>query len=164
MSKPVVLQAEPHSYRRLFIHRPGCPSALYEWTTESTDSFFGGAPPSTSARENCYGCRVVDFIPVQTPPPYFIGEPSTLSMRLFKFGFLFPPLWLLGFLIPLLSCHRVEHLVASRFEDDEKIDERYIEELRKVEAKWASRCFTAFGLFLCFGLAAGFLAWWALRK
>jgi len=161
MSKPLNHEAKPSPYRPRFVHRPGCPSAEQEWTTESTDSFFGGAPPSISARENCYGCRVADFIPAQEP--YFVGEPPTLARRLFKLGFLFPPLWLLGFLLPFFPCHRVEQLVSSRFEDGEKADEEFIQELRKVEVRWTSRCLAALGILVGLALAAGFLAWWALR-
>ncbi|KAF8069845.1 hypothetical protein FPV67DRAFT_1667765 [Lyophyllum atratum] len=158
-------KAPPHTPRHAFLHRPGCPSSEHEWTMESTDSFFGGAPPSASDRENCYGCRVADYMPARDPPPYFVGEPPTLSRRFFCYGFLFPPLWLLGFLLPLMSRGRDEKRASMRLGEDGKaeVDAEFGEEVRRVETKWAMRCLAALGIFSCVALVVGLVVSWAVR-
>ncbi|RDB16316.1 hypothetical protein Hypma_003037 [Hypsizygus marmoreus] len=155
--------AQSSSLRRPFVHRPGCPSADFKWNVQSTDSFFDGPAPSIAARENCYGCRVADFLRGDTQPHCLPGEePATLSMRLFKLGFLFPPLWILGALAPFLLSRRMRGY-SPPSPGAEKIDEMNAAENGKVEIKWARRCLKAVAAFLCVGAGTAVLSWWILK-
>ncbi|KAJ7585248.1 hypothetical protein C8J56DRAFT_862868 [Mycena floridula] len=136
-------------------------------TTNAVDDFFGQASSSRHDR------RLSDQVSVEAPPPYLAppeytrkAEPATLAMYLFKFGFLFPPFWILGAII-LLSPLR-----APADEPDlewlpEKTDaerQAVIQHLRKAELKWAWRCLLALVALVAFGFAAGISIWAILHS
>ncbi|KAH0840321.1 hypothetical protein J3R83DRAFT_1334 [Lanmaoa asiatica] len=82
------------------------------------------------------------------PPPYADAElpaysadpntePVTLAMHLFKFGFLFPPFWILGAIILMFPL-----TAPADFEPSKSGTERQqlVEIIRDTELRWARRC------------------------
>ncbi|CAK5268821.1 unnamed protein product [Mycena citricolor] len=113
------------------------------------------------------------------PPPYLEApeytvrakEPVTLAMYLFKFGFLFPPFWIMGVFI-LFSPLRAPPPTSVSDSDvecawlPEKTDaERQviIERLRVAELKWAKRCLYALIALLLAAVAIAIAVWATLR-
>ncbi|KAJ8487754.1 hypothetical protein ONZ45_g14222 [Pleurotus djamor] len=94
-------------------------------------------------------------------------EPVTLAMYLFKFGFLFPPFWILGALI------LVSDLSTPTNDDEDNLSwlpdkteaerEAIMQKMRSTELKWARRCLCALFV-LCSLLLAGGLAIWMVLK
>ncbi|KAF5374273.1 hypothetical protein D9758_004572 [Tetrapyrgos nigripes] len=119
----------------------------------------------------------------EEPPVYTKTDepPITLAMYLFKFGFLFPPFWILGACILFSPLHAPEPAPApsSNSSSDsasepsftaawlpEKTEEErqaIINHMRKAELKWAWRCFWALLVVVFFGVAAGLTIYALLR-
>ncbi|KAF4564846.1 hypothetical protein EYR40_011018 [Pleurotus pulmonarius] len=157
-------------------------------TTSPIDAFFG------STRESRHDCRFSvtsnkeDDLPSYSdvealaPPSYSQRghkEPVTLAMYLFKFGFLFPPFWILGALI-LMSDLRSPNAEETTpppspsngsgaghlsWLPDKTPAERaaIIQQIRNTEVKWAKRCLAALGILCALGLAAGLAIGFALK-
>lgn len=72
-------------------------------------------------------------------------EPITLAQHLFKFGFLFPPLWLLGLIILFSPITTPSDFYAQKPEPERAELARV---MRRAEVKWAKRCAWALGVFV----------------
>ncbi|KAF9049497.1 hypothetical protein BDZ89DRAFT_1057382 [Hymenopellis radicata] len=101
------------------------------------------------------------------PPQYSVkDEPVTLAMYLFKFGFLFPPFWIMGVFI-LFSPLRAPPVSAAAGEwlpektDAEK--QMVIDGMRRAETKWARRCLVALLALVLASLVVGLATWAVLR-
>ncbi|KAK7446361.1 hypothetical protein VKT23_014567 [Stygiomarasmius scandens] len=107
-------------------------------------------------------------LPPYDETPEYSGkpEPVTLAMYLFRLGFLFPPLWILGAFIllsPLRSCND-SSLPASWLPEKTEAERREItHRFRKVELKWARRCLYAVLITVVAGTTIG-VGIWALLK
>ncbi|KAI6142620.1 hypothetical protein BKA82DRAFT_741431 [Pisolithus tinctorius] len=139
-------------------------------TSDPIDDFFGIARPRATreSRHDSYpsvSC-VSDVIAMdgEAPPPYVDGaelpayavapsEPATLAMYLFKFGFLFPPFWILGAMILLSPLHAPAEFEPTKPEADRQ---QLIRMIRDAEIRWAKRCAWALLiLVLALGIMAG---------
>ncbi|KAL9708612.1 hypothetical protein Ac2012v2_008159 [Leucoagaricus gongylophorus] len=92
-------------------------------------------------------------------------KPTILSLHLFRFGFLFPPLWLVGSLILLYPLHNP---FCTGTPDSGSWIHAKKQPLpvhtRKVELKYAKWCFLALVVFVCIvGIVIG-LALWSIRR
>jgi len=100
-------------------------------------------------------------LPAYTPPRQ--PDPVTLAMYLFKFGFLFPPLWILGSIIlfvPIrLACFSPCSNGVEKPDPESQSGTRY----RNIEIKWAKRCFAALSLFLCVGVGLAISIWGGVK-
>ncbi|KAK7446357.1 hypothetical protein VKT23_014563 [Stygiomarasmius scandens] len=100
--------------------------------------------------------------PAYEEPPVYTkkDEPLTLAMYLFKFGFVFPPFWILGAFI-LLSPLRAPDADSSSPSDSwlpEKTEaerQAIIDHMRKAELKWAWRCLWALIIVTILAVTAG---------
>ncbi|KAL4068457.1 hypothetical protein V8B97DRAFT_1972424 [Scleroderma yunnanense] len=72
-------------------------------------------------------------LPAYTVAPH---EPSTLAMYLFKFGFLFPPFWIMGALILLSPLNPPADFEPTKSEAERR---ELVELIRKTELRWAKR-------------------------
>ncbi|KAK0205460.1 hypothetical protein DFS33DRAFT_1328509 [Desarmillaria ectypa] len=101
------------------------------------------------------------------PPPEYTqkDEPVTLAMYLFKFGFLFPPFWIMGAFILFSPLHEPSSSPSDAWLPDKTDAEKQliISRLRKAEVKWARRSLFALVLLLVIGAGIG-LAVWAVTK
>lgn len=98
------------------------------------------------------------------------GEPKTLAMLFFKFGFFFPPFWVFGALMlitPLRSPNPLSPLAASSawppnteliawcneniHTEADKL--AFLARMQEVEMKWARRCLIALSMVICFSVA-----------
>ncbi|KAJ7650728.1 hypothetical protein FB45DRAFT_731590 [Roridomyces roridus] len=139
------------------------PSPVY--TTNAVDDFFGTRLPCTS--------RFSDVPPAYDGTEYVAyrmrgTEPATLAMYLFKFGFLFPPFWLVGVFI-LFSPLRAPNTITPGAWLPEKTEtERVLilRRLRTVELKWARRCLYALLalIHIIIAVVVGVVLWHALRR
>ncbi|KAJ6491852.1 hypothetical protein DFH09DRAFT_1338391 [Mycena vulgaris] len=105
------------------------------------------------------------------PPPYddlpeyptTATEPVTLAMYLFRFGFLFPPFWIMGVIILLCLCAPTPADTPGAWLPEKPAAERMLilERMPTVELKLARRCFYAFlGLLLLIIATAVGLTFW----
>ncbi|KAF5392347.1 hypothetical protein D9757_001443 [Collybiopsis confluens] len=107
---------------------------------------------------------------IEEPPAYSSSgsnEPVTLAMYLFKFGFLFPPFWIIGACILASPLRQPESTTPSSVWLPEKTeDERkeIIQKMRKTEVKWATRCLIAFCIFIALAVGAALTVWGVLRS
>ncbi|EEB96428.1 hypothetical protein MPER_04442 [Moniliophthora perniciosa FA553] len=105
----------------------------------------------------------------EEPPEYTTKnlDPATLAMYLFKFGFLFPPFWILGACILFTPLHApdADQSTPTAWLPEKTEAERtaIISTLRKAELKWAWRCLFALATVSVFGIAAGITVWAVLR-
>ncbi|PFH49020.1 hypothetical protein AMATHDRAFT_148596 [Amanita thiersii Skay4041] len=134
----------------------------------------GAQTPST----HCYPNMFDDFfgIPVTReslhdnsnsyfPPPYpeslpgysLRAEPATLAMYLFKFGFLFPPFWIMGVVILLSPLSAPEESWLPAKSEEERLS--ILSEIRKVEVKWAKRCLCALITLILVAVTTGLAVW-----
>ncbi|KIJ96284.1 hypothetical protein K443DRAFT_107535 [Laccaria amethystina LaAM-08-1] len=110
--------------------------------------------------------NVSERLPAYTsrPSPSSFGghEPRTLSMILFKLGFCFPPMWILGASFLVARCpskwYPCRHPWLEERQRTEAERAAFMARVRVVEVMWARRCLIALGMVLCFGLAAGVTA------
>ncbi|KAF9445990.1 hypothetical protein P691DRAFT_777171 [Macrolepiota fuliginosa MF-IS2] len=94
-------------------------------------------------------------------------EPATLAMYLFRFGFLFPPFWIMGALIlftplraPTSTIQDEETGMGWLPEKTEAEKQAFISHIRKAELKWAKRCLVALVIFaVVVGIVAGAAVW-----
>lgn len=146
------------------------------------DDFFGGST-SRHDRHVESDSEALDSANHMPPPPAYAGEddelpsytvepaePVTLTMFLFKFGFLFPLFWIIGAFI-LLSPLRPppqkineEGLPAIWLPEKTEVERlEILERMRTVEVKWARRCLWALlSLFLAVFIAC--MAFWMFWK
>ncbi|KAF9000696.1 hypothetical protein BDQ17DRAFT_1359374 [Cyathus striatus] len=96
-------------------------------------------------------------IPRYVQSEFILKRPPSLTMRLFRAGFFFPPLWVLGS-IPLLLPLPTPNS-RSRMTDEYG---RCI--LRQTELKWAKRCFSAVIFCICVCIAVGLSVWGILKN
>ncbi|THU99189.1 hypothetical protein K435DRAFT_752097 [Dendrothele bispora CBS 962.96] len=110
--------------------------------------------------------------PAYEEPPVYTkkDEPITLAMYLFKFGFLFPPFWILGAFI-LLSPLRAPEAASDESrpaswlpEKTEAERQAIIDHMRKAELKWAWRCLWALLIVSFFCVAAGVTIYMVLKS
>ncbi|KAL0576497.1 hypothetical protein V5O48_005472 [Marasmius crinis-equi] len=152
-----------------------------------TDAFFGYTFSSVS--ESRHDRRIsssdVDLelgmacetSPDIAPPPYVeppeytkSAEPITLAKYLFKFGFLFPPFWIMGALILLTPLRAPDEDINDPTSPHAWLPEKteaekaaIISHLRKAELSWAWRCLFALLIVTFLGVAAGITIWAVLR-
>ncbi|KAJ3716100.1 hypothetical protein F5878DRAFT_655589 [Lentinula raphanica] len=139
------------------------------------------APIATEPSDVPYGHQILrpaqeeEELEQETLPPYLeeppaysssgSSEPITLAMYLFKFGFLFPPFWIIGSLILLSPLRQPESTPSSVWlpEKTESEREEIIQKMRKAEVRWAKRCLVALCILLVL-VIVGALAVWAVLK
>ncbi|KAI6145733.1 hypothetical protein EDD17DRAFT_1495438 [Pisolithus thermaeus] len=122
--------------------------------SDPIDDFFGVTRlrATRESRHDTYPSvsRASGVIPTdgEAPPPYVDGielpaytvassEPPTLAMYLFKFGFLFPPFWILGAIILLSPLHAPAEFEPAKPEAERQ---ELIGMIRETEIRWAKRC------------------------
>ncbi|KAJ7086150.1 hypothetical protein B0H15DRAFT_887258 [Mycena belliarum] len=143
-------------------------------TTNPVDDFFGCALASSRTRDSRHDQRISLAESALAPPPYIDApeytarsrEPDTLAMYLFKFGFLFPPFWIMGIVILLSPLRAPPAATPSAAWLPEKTDaERQvlIDRMRTTELKWAKRCLYALVTFML-GVAIIAVAVWATLR
>lgn len=102
-------------------------------------------------------------LPPYTPPGHLVTvdedgafvshEPPTIARELFKYGFMFPPFWVIG------ACIMFSELKEPSFGWEEKTENErrlLLASTRVTELKWAKRCLLAFfTLVLIIGVAVG---------
>ncbi|KAJ8095698.1 hypothetical protein PM082_022956 [Marasmius tenuissimus] len=157
-------------------------------TRNPTDALFGytfSASVAESRHDRRISSSDVDLelgiayetSPDIAPPPYVeppeytkSAEPITLAKYLFKFGFLFPPFWILGALILISPLRAPDEDINDPTSPHAWLPEKteaekaaVISHLRKAELKWAWRCLFALLVVTLFGVAAGVTIWAVLR-
>ncbi|KAJ7510441.1 hypothetical protein B0H11DRAFT_1790701 [Mycena galericulata] len=136
-------------------------------TTSPVDDFFGLARSSSRTRDS----RCSDVLPQYIDAPEYTTratEPVTLAMYLFKFGFLFPPFWIMGVIILLSPLRAPPPANTPGAWLPEKTDaerQLIIKRMRTVELKWARRCLYALLalIHLIIAVVIGIVTWRALR-
>ncbi|KAJ7116442.1 hypothetical protein C8R44DRAFT_879812 [Mycena epipterygia] len=136
-------------------------------TTNPVDDFFGLALTSTRTHDSRS----------DVPPPYGDApeytmratEPVTLAMYLFKFGFLFPPFWIMGVIILLSPLRAPAPANTPGAWLPEKTDaerQLIIQRMRTVELKWARRCLYALLalIHIVIAVVIGVVTWHALKN
>ncbi|KAK7032808.1 hypothetical protein R3P38DRAFT_2918991 [Favolaschia claudopus] len=160
------------SFTALDAHVPvPAPSAAFHSTTNPVDDFFGY---SSRTHDSRHDRRISVAESSLAPPPYVEApeytkrdEPVTLAMFLFKFGFLFPPFWLMGIFILLSPLRAPPTATPSASWLPEKTDaERQviIDRMRKAELKWARRCLYALVILVLVAVIISVSAWAILRS
>ncbi|KDQ61529.1 hypothetical protein JAAARDRAFT_66628 [Jaapia argillacea MUCL 33604] len=139
--------------------------APHTHSSDPLNDFFGTSPRrgSTSSLHGIRDSRHDDPTPDLPPPAYEsqhpyhpqdsdadleMGlpsydaqeEPDTLAMYLFKYGFLFPPFWLLGTIILFLSLTAPSDFHPHKTERERN---EILDVMRKAEVKWGRRCAVA---------------------
>ncbi|KAG6864467.1 hypothetical protein C0991_009300 [Blastosporella zonata] len=116
------------------------------------DDFFGYTLAFSRTHESRHDLSVADALPPYVedlPPTYAVRapEPATLAKYLFKFGFLFPPFWIMGAWVlwsPLRAPSSDSDVEGGWMADKTESERtRVIEEMRKTEIRWALRCLWA---------------------
>ncbi|KAJ7911493.1 hypothetical protein B0H13DRAFT_2660539 [Mycena leptocephala] len=137
-------------------------------TTNPVDDFFGLA--RTSSRT--YDSRSEHDVPPSyvDAPEYTLRatEPVTLAMYLFKFGFLFPPFWIMGVIILLSPLRAPAPANTPGAWLPEKTDaerQLIIKRMRTVELKWARRCLYALLalIHVIIAIVIGVVTWHAFK-
>ncbi|KAJ7220147.1 hypothetical protein GGX14DRAFT_532809 [Mycena pura] len=140
-------------------------------TTNIVDDFFGSA----RTRDSRHDRRISAAESTLAPPPYMEApqyteraqEPVTLAMYMFKFGFLFPPFWIMGVIIlcsPLRAPPAATPSAAWLPEKTDAERQVVIDRMRVAELKWAKRCLYALIALILFSVAAGVTVWAILRS
>ncbi|KAJ3748818.1 hypothetical protein DFH05DRAFT_1439159 [Lentinula detonsa] len=169
-------------------------AVIHESTSSSTDSpispfnaFFGYTLSQTATRESqhdrplsssSFSSESELLPPAYVEPPAYETrqrEPTTLAMFLFKFGFLFPPFWIMGALILLTPLRAPEDSYSSSSSSTSSLPAAWLPEktpaekqqiistMRSVEVKWAWRCFIALCILIFSVAAIVSLAWGILK-
>ncbi|KAI1797115.1 hypothetical protein LXA43DRAFT_910219, partial [Ganoderma leucocontextum] len=155
-------------------HAPRATRVSVEETTDAVDDFVGASPLSsahhtrnvspTGTRDSRHDemrlFSSVDDASDLLPPPYEhsilppaytqVSDQPTLSMYLFKFGFLFPLFWVAGAFILLSPLSAPADWEASKPALER---EELIASMRRAEVKWARRCLVALSVFCLLVLA-----------
>ncbi|KAF8896580.1 hypothetical protein BD779DRAFT_1496677 [Infundibulicybe gibba] len=137
---------------------------------DPTDAFFGYTFASSRTHESRHDRRISEVLPPYTedlPPTYTEkAEHITLAMYLFKFGFLFPPFWVMGAFIMMSPLRAPPSTPSSAWlpEKTEEEREAIIATLRAAELKWARRCLWALIVFIMIAVSAGVGAWAVVRS
>ncbi|KZT28173.1 hypothetical protein NEOLEDRAFT_1109686 [Neolentinus lepideus HHB14362 ss-1] len=140
-------------------HAPrSVPSASTDGTTNPLDEFFGVTRPVSliGTHESRHDSAAELPPPYESLPAYSESrdeEPVTLAMYLFKFGFLFPPFWIVGTLILFLSLSAPTDWHSEKPENQRQ---ELLDIMRRTEVKWSKRCAFALVLLLVVvGVALG---------
>ncbi|KAG6877403.1 hypothetical protein C0993_007740 [Termitomyces sp. T159_Od127] len=141
------------------------PSALL-MEHSSLDDFFRSTLSTTSAQESEHG-SIADVLPSyfeNMPPIYSLKapEPLTLTEYLFKSGFLFPPLWILGAWILWMPLRTPKNSGIEILWLADKTESEYqyiIGEMRRAEVRWALRCIWALFILVLLGISSGIATW-----
>ncbi|KAJ7116463.1 hypothetical protein C8R44DRAFT_627676 [Mycena epipterygia] len=144
-------------------------------TTNPIDDFFGYTLASSRTRDSRHDRRISAAESAVAPPPYVDApeytehprEPVTLAMFLFKFGFLFPPFWIMGVVIlmsPLRAPPAATPSAAWLPEKTESERQMIIDRMRTAELKWAKRCLYALVAFVLGAVVIGVAVWATLRS
>ncbi|KAG1811823.1 uncharacterized protein BJ212DRAFT_1277387 [Suillus subaureus] len=128
--------------------------------TDLVDDFFG-VTYTRATRESRHDSYVAPSrtsvaLDGEAPPPYTNAteppaysstpaEPVTLAMYLYKFGFLFPPFWVLGAIILLSPLKAPADFEPTKSEDERQ---ELVRIMRDAEIKWAKRSAWALLVFL----------------
>ncbi|KAG6918646.1 hypothetical protein DXG01_012765 [Tephrocybe rancida] len=137
------------------------------------DDFFGYNLSASRTHESQHDLSIADALPPYVedlPPTYAVNapEPITLALYLFKFGFLFPPFWIMGawiLLSPLRAPSDDLDVEGGWMADKTETERaRVIEEMRKTEIRWAKRCLWALIVLVLIGAVAGITAWAVMRS
>ncbi|KAG6907282.1 hypothetical protein DXG01_009587 [Tephrocybe rancida] len=148
------------------------PSAVPE-ELNPLDEFFGYTLATSRTHESRHDLSIADALPPYVedlPPTYTLKapEPLTLAKYLFKFGFLFPPFWIMGAWIlwsPLRAPSSDSDVEGAWMADKSESErQRVIEEMRKTEVRWALRCLWALLVLILLGAIGGIAAWAVLRS
>lgn len=142
-------------------HSPATPTHTPQQrdnTTDPIDDFFGVTRATRESRHDSYVApnRISMTLDGEAPPPYTStteppaynstsAEPVTLAMYLFKFGFLFPPFWVLGATILLSPLKAPDDFEPTKSENERQ---ELIQIIRDAEIKWAKRSAWALLIFL----------------
>ncbi|KAJ3724581.1 hypothetical protein C8R42DRAFT_708652 [Lentinula raphanica] len=145
------------------------------------DSFFGYTLCQTATRESqhdrplnssSFSSESELLPPAYVEPPAYEmhqTEPTTMAMCLFKFGFLFPPFWIMGALILLTPLRAPEPSSSSTLpvawlpEKTPAEKQQIISRMRSAEIKWAWRCLIALCILLV-AVAAIVTVTWGILK
>ncbi|KAG1871480.1 hypothetical protein F4604DRAFT_1654789 [Suillus subluteus] len=129
-------------------------------TTDPVDDFFGVtyARATRESRHDSYvsPSRTSVALDGEAPPPYTNAtelpaysstpvEPVTLAMYLYRFGFLFPPFWVIGAIILLSPLKAPADFEPTKSEDERQ---ELVRIMRDAEIKWAKRSAWALLIFL----------------
>ncbi|KAJ7163954.1 hypothetical protein C8R43DRAFT_879049 [Mycena crocata] len=150
-------------------------SSSFQNTTNPIDDFFGYTLASSRTRESRHDHRRISVAESVAPPPYVEApeytqhprEPVTLAMFLFKFGFLFPPFWIMGVIIllsPLRAPPADTPSTAWLPEKTEAERQVIIDRMRTAELKWAKRCLYALVAFVLVVAVTALAVWATLRS
>ncbi|KAG6806475.1 hypothetical protein H0H92_011185 [Tricholoma furcatifolium] len=138
----------------------------------SLDDFFGYTVSSFRTYEIRHDSSNSDALPPYVedlPPTYSLKapEPVTLAKYLFKFGFLFPPFWVLGAWIlwsplraPSSDADSEGGWMANKTESERQ---RVLADVRKAEVRWALYCLWSFVIFSLLAIIGG-TTWAILRS
>ncbi|KAF9070576.1 hypothetical protein BDP27DRAFT_1419817 [Rhodocollybia butyracea] len=178
--------ASPSAPLPAIVHDSSAPSS----PVSDIDAFFGY---NFSTRDSQHDRRLslsAEELPAYVEPPAYEirqTEPATLAMFLFKFGFLFPPFWIMGAFILLSPLRAPESslppppsslssssssadassassLPASWLPEKTPAErELIVSKMRSVEVKWAKRCLYALCILGATLVAVGLTIWAVLR-
>ncbi|ETW76147.1 hypothetical protein HETIRDRAFT_106724 [Heterobasidion irregulare TC 32-1] len=115
--------------------------------TPSTPTKDIALPPPAYAYSLPNSCRNDTLVDAREPPSYtqqrISYEPVTLAQYMFKFGFIFPPLWFLSIFILIMPL-----TAPPDWELNKTIAERQalLDAMRNAERKWAWRSVTVASL------------------
>ncbi|KAG6848029.1 hypothetical protein H0H93_004068 [Arthromyces matolae] len=134
------------------------------------DGFFGYTLSTTPTHESRHDDDSLPAYIEDVPPTYTLKapEPVTLAKYLFKFGFLFPPFWIIGAWIlwsPLRAPSSDSDAELAWMADKTEFErERVIADMRKAEVRWALRCLWALLILILLGAIAGIVIWAVLHS
>ncbi|KAF8071673.1 hypothetical protein FPV67DRAFT_890127 [Lyophyllum atratum] len=137
------------------------------------DDYFGYTLSASRTHESRHDLSATEALPPYVedlPPTYALKapEPLTLARYLFKFGFLFPPFWIMGawILLSPLQAPSDEIDVEGGWMADKTDAERkrVLEEMRKTEVRWAKRCLWALIVLVLLAAVGGIAAWAVMRS
>jgi len=124
------------------------PAAYYAARLQAQDdqlaAFFGTKKPHTArvAAPPSYASQSDIKLPTYDAA---LAEPKTLARAMFLYGFLFPPFWLMGFVVLATKLSPAPQWAIGRSEEEQT---RLLTEMRTAEIKWAKRCIGAFVIFV----------------
>ncbi|KAJ6608706.1 hypothetical protein B0H10DRAFT_2067078 [Mycena sp. CBHHK59/15] len=150
-------------------------SSPVQHMTNPLDDFFGYTLASSRTRESRHDRRISAAESALEPPPYVEApeytehakEPVTLAMYLFKFGFLFPPFWIMGVIIlmsPLRAPPAATDAAVWLPEKTESERQVIIDRMRTAELKWAKWCLYALLALVIVAVVVGVATWATLRS